>query len=279
LSSLLLARRDRPRTVAARMTRVEGKGPPLRWFVERAFDGWAPKLALVDAAIATFVGVVAAIAWRVTSGPRGGFEQIVPMLGLATRWSVALPIAWRALGWAEDDRRAGVLELMTRHGASIRRFLVGRAIGAGTLVAMTVGGPMLVVSLLCAGLGGGRDGALARASLAVPSIASALAAGLVFGVGAVVVGVLVPSRWLALALAATSLAVGAFARVAIPGGAGVVAEIALSPLHALERLHAALFDAPNALGPGLFGAVAVAVVAGLGLVAATRSVERGALTP
>jgi hypothetical protein len=259
------------------MTPVEGRGPPLRWFVARALDGWAPKLALVDAAIATFMGVVAAIAWRVMSGPRGTYEQLVPLLGLATRWSVALPIAWRALSWTEDDRRAGLLELVQRHHASVARFLLGRAIGAGSLVAIAVGAPMVVVSIVIAGLGGGGEAAIARAGLIFPSIVSALAVGLVFGVGAVVVGVLCRSRWLSLALVAASLVFGALVRVALPDAAGLAAELVVSPMFALERVHDALFAEPSSLHAGLFGGLVVVVLSATGLLAATRAVERGGL--
>ena len=143
-------------------------GPTPRWFVARALDGFAPKLALVDALLATATVIIVASVWRATTGVHGTFEQLVPMLGTALRWSVALPIAWAALGALDADRRGGLLDLARRRGVPSRRWILGRAFGAGALVALTVGGPMVLVSIVLAGFGGGVEGALARLSLVIP---------------------------------------------------------------------------------------------------------------
>src|SRR5260370_37267378 len=132
-------------------------GPTPRWFVARALDGFGPKLAIVDAILATATVLIVASVWRATSGVRGTFEELVPMLGTALRWSVALPIAFSALGALDADRRGGLLEMARRRGVPSRRWALGRAFGAGTLVAITVGGPMILVSIVLAGFGGGIE--------------------------------------------------------------------------------------------------------------------------
>lgn len=248
-------------------------GPTARWFVARALDGFAPKLALFDAFAATVIGVIAAIVWRVGGGVRAPYEQIVPMLGTGLRWSVALPIAWGALGALESDRAAGLLDLARRRGVPLRRWLLGRAFGASTLIALTVGGPMILVSLILAGLGGGVEGALARASLVVPSALLGVATGLVFGLGAVVIGALVPSRPLALALLVVGASIGSLLDLAVPGVVGVAAHQLVSPFLALEDLQALAFDLPRSTTRGTAAAVAIALIPALGLRAAVSAIE------
>jgi hypothetical protein len=247
--------------------------------VARALDGFAPKLAIVDALLATVSAVVLAAVWRLGGGARAGYEQIVPMLGTGLRWSVALPIAWAALSALEADRRDGLLDLAHRRRIPLRRFVVGRAVGAGTLVAITVAGPMVILSVVIAGFGGGVEGMLARLSLVVPSLLVGLATALVFGVGGVVLGVLVPSRPIALALLIAAASVGALVDLAVPGIVGATAHQLVSPFLALEDLQALLFDVPSSTIRGVAAAFAILVVPLLGLRAAegvlvARAAER-----
>lgn len=246
--------------------------PDVRWFVARAFDGFAPKLALVDALLATISAVIWASAWRVGAGVRGSYEQIVPILGTGLRWSVALPLAWAALGALERDREAGLLDLARRRGVSLRHFVIGRAIGAGAAVGLAVGGPMIIVSLVIAGFGGGLEGMLARLSLVVPSLMVALATALVFGLGPVVVGAIVPSRPLALAALVGATSLGALVDLAVPGLVGVAAHQLVSPFLAVEDFQALAFDVPNSITRGVAAAVAILVVPTLGLLAAEASI-------
>ncbi len=248
-------------------------GPTARWFVARALDGWAPRLALVDALLATVIAIVAAAVWRVGAGPRGAFEHIVPMLGTGLRWSVALPIAWAALGAIEADRRAGLLDLALRRGVPAARWILGRAAGAGVLVAVLVGGPMVLVSIAIGGFGGGVEGALARLSLVFPSLLLGVATGLVFGVGSVVLGALVPSRGLALVGLVAAASVGALVDLAVPGVVGVAAHQIVSPLLALEDLQAFAFDVPRSATRGTAAAIAIALLPLLGLRAASSRIE------
>jgi hypothetical protein len=249
------------------------KGPRLRWFVARALDGWAPKLALLDAILATLVAIFAAAVWRAGSGPRGTFEQIVPMLGTGLRWSVALPIAWGALGAIDADRKAGLLELARRRKVSARRWILGRAFGAATLVSVAVGAPMIVVSLVLAGYGGGLEGVLARLSLVVPSLFMGMATGCVFGAGAVVIGTLSSSRALAVGGIVAAAALGALVDLATPGLLGAAAHQIVSPFLALEDLQAALFDVPHSRARGVSAAVGILVFVFLGVQAATMTFE------
>lgn len=248
-------------------------GPTARWFVARALDGFGPKLALFDAFAATTVAVIAAVVWRIGGGARAGYEQVVPMLGTGLRWSVALPIAWGALGALEADRTAGLLDLASRRGVSLRRWILGRAFGASILIAILVGVPMIVTSLVLSGLGGGLEGALARLSLVVPSALLGLATGVVFGLGAVVIGALVPSRPLALGALVAAASIGALVDIAVPGVVGVAAHQLVSPFLALEDLQALAFDVPRSTTRGTAAAVAIALVPLLGLRAATSSLE------
>ena len=247
--------------------------PTARWFVARALDGFAPKLALVDALLATMSALVIASAWRTIAGPRGGFEQIVPMLGTGLRWSVALPIAWSALGAIADDRESGFLDLARRRGVSSRAWILGRALGAGTLVAITVGAPMITVALVLSGFGGGVEGALARASLVFPSLFMAVATGAVFGLGAVVVGAIASSRPMAVAVLLALAALGALVDLALPGVLGVAAHQIVSPFLALEDLQGAVFDAPHMKVRGLAACVAILGFVACGLFIATRTFE------
>lgn len=254
---------------------MQPSGPTGRWFVARALDGVGPKLALFDACLATVVAVIAAVVWRVGGGPRASYEQIVPMLGTGLRWSVALPIAWGALGAIEADRAAGLLDLARRRGVPMRRWLVGRGLGAFTLVTLAVGLPMVVVSLMLAGLGGGLEGALARLSLVVPSLVVGAATGLVFGLGAVVIGALVPSRVASIAILVAAASIGVLVDLAVPGLAGLAAHQIVSPFLALEDLQAFLFAVPKTTARGTAAAVAIAILPLLGLRAAEVSLERG----
>lgn len=248
-------------------------GPTARWFVARALDGFGPKLALFDAFAATTVAVIAAVIWRVGGGARASYEQIVPMLGTGLRWSVALPVAWGALGAIEADRAAGLLDLARRRGVPLRRWVLGRAFGASVLIAILVGAPMIATSLVLAGLGGGFEGALARLSLVIPSALLGVASGVVFGLGAVVVGALVPSRPLALGALIAAASVGALVDLAVPGVVGVAAHQLVSPFLALEDLQALAFDVPRSTVRGTAAAVAIAIIPLLGLRAATSSLE------
>ena len=249
------------------------KGPSPRWFIARALDGFAPKLALFDAVMATIFAIAAATVWRAGTGPRGTFEEIVPMLGTGLRWSVALPIAWAALGSTMADRRSGMLDLARRRGVPARRWILGRALGAGLLVTLAVGGPMVLVSLVLAGFGGGAEGALARLSLVVPAAAMGMATGCVFGLGAVVIGTLIPSRPLAIGAIVAAAGLGALVDLAVPGLLGAAAHQLVSPFLALEDLQAALFDVPHSAARGVAAAVAIGVVAFLGVQAATITFE------
>lgn len=252
---------------------MPSSGPTRRWFVARALDGFGPKLALFDACVATAVAVIAAVVWRVGGGPKAGYEQIVPMLGTGLRWSVALPIAWGALGAIEADREAGLLDLARRRGVPMRRWLVGRGLGAFALVGLAVGVPMMVVSLLLAGLGGGLEGAVARLSLVVPSLVVGVATGLVFGLGPVVLGALVRSRVASLAILFAAASVGALVDLAVPGLVGLAAHQMVSPFLALEDFQAFLFAVPRTTARGLAAAAAIAVLPVLGLRAAESSLE------
>ncbi len=248
-------------------------GPHPRWFMVRALDGFAPKLALLDSVLATVTAIAAAAVWRAGAGPRGTFEQIVPMLGTGLRWSVALPIAWGALGAIENDRKAGLLELAHRRGVPSRRWILGRALGAGALVMLTVAGPMVIVSLVLAGFGGGPEGALARLSLVIPSLAVGAATGCVFGLGPVVIGAMVPSRPLAIGAIIAAAALGALVDLAAPGLLGVAMHQMVSPFVALEDLQAALFDAPHSRLRGVSAAIGIVVFTLLGLQAAVMTFE------
>jgi hypothetical protein len=249
-------------------------GPTARWFLARALDGVAPKLALFDAAVATAVAAVAAVVWRVGAGPRAGYEQIVPMLGTSLRWSAALPIAWAALGAIEADRAAGLLDLARRRGVPLRRWLLGRALGAGVLITLAVGLPMVLTSILLAGLGGGLEGALARLSLVVPSMIVGVATGLVFGLGGVIVGALSPSRLAALGALVVSASLGVLVDLAVPGVVGLAAHQLASPFLALEDLQAMLFAAPRSSVRGAAAAVAIAALPLLGMRAAEAAMVR-----
>jgi hypothetical protein len=248
-------------------------GPTPRWFVARALDGFAPKLALVDALLATTTVIIVASVWRATTGPHGTFEQLVPMLGTALRWSVALPIAWAALGALDADRRGGLLDLARRRGVPARRWILGRAFGAGALVALTVGGPMVLVSVVLAGFGGGVEGALARFSLVVPSLGVGVATGLVFGAGAVALGTFFSSRGLAFGVLVGVAGLGALVDLLVPGPIGVVAHQVASPFLALEDLQAALFAVPHSAVSGAGAAIAAIAVVTLALYAATTGFE------
>jgi hypothetical protein len=248
-------------------------GPTLRWFVARALDGFAPKLAIVDAILATLSTVVMAVVWRVAGGPRAGYEELVPILGTGLRWSVALPIAWAGLSALEADRRDGLLDLARRRGVPLRRFVIGRAVGAGTLVALTVGGPMILLSLVLAGLGGGAEGMLARLSLVVPSLIMGAATALVFGLGSVVLGAVVPSRPFALAVLIGAASLGALVDVAVPGLVGTAAHQLVSPFLALEDLQALVFDVSRSTVRGVAALVAIVLVPLLGVRAAEGVLE------
>ena len=248
-------------------------GPTARWFVARALDGFGPKLALFDAFAATTVAIIAAVVWRVGGGARATYEEVVPMLGTGLRWSVALPVAWGALGALEADRAAGLLDLARRRGVSMQKWILGRAFGASVLIAILVGVPMIATSLVLAGLGGGFDGALARLSLVVPSTLLGVATGLVFGLGAVVVGALVPSRPLALGAVVAAASIGSLVDLAVPGVVGVAAHQLVSPFLALEDLQALAFDVPRSTTRGTAAAVAIALVPLLGLRAAASTLE------
>jgi len=252
------------------------RGPTARWFVARALDGVGPKLALFDACLATVVAVIGAIVWRVGGGPRASYEQIVPMLGTGLRWSVALPIAWGALGAIEADRAAGLLDLARRRGVPMRRWLLGRALGASALVTLAVGLPMVVLSLVLAGLGGGLEGAIARLSLVIPSLVIGAATGLVFGLGAVVVGALVPSRVLSIGILLAAASLGVLVDLAVPGLVGLTAHQVVSPFLALEDLQALLFAVPRTSARGTAAAVAIILLPLLGLRAAEATLESGA---
>lgn len=254
---------------------MPARGPTGRWFVARALDGVGPKLALFDAALATVVAVVAAIVWRIGGGPRAGYEAIVPMLGTGLRWSVALPIAWGALGAIEADRAAGYLELARRRGVPMRRWLLGRGLGAFALVSLAVGLPMVVVSILLAGLGGGLEGALARLSLVVPSLVVGLATGLVFGLGPVVIGALSPSRLVSLVALLVAASLGVLVDLAVPGLTGLAAHQLVSPFLALEDLQALVFAVPRTTARGVAAAIVIALLPLLGVRAAEASLERG----
>lgn len=248
-------------------------GPTPRWFVARALDGFAPKLAMFDAILATVSVLIVASVWRATSGVRGTFEQLVPMLGTALRWSVALPIAFSALGALDADRRGGLLDLARRRGVPARRWVLGRAIGAGALVTLAVGGPMMVVSIVLAGFGGGVEGAWARISLVIPSIGVGVATGLVFGAGAVALGTFFTSRGLALAVLVGVAGLGALVDMLVPGPIGVVAHQIASPFLALEDLQAALFAVPRSTVSGIGAAISAIVVVALALHAAATGFE------
>lgn len=237
----------------------------MRWFVGRALAGFPAKLALFDAAAATLLAVIAAVAMRLVGGPRAPYERIVPMLGTGLRWSVALPLAFAALAAVHSDREAGLLALAARRGVPLEAWVRGRAIGVAVLVALTVGAPMIFVSLVLAGLGGGVDGAIARLSLALPSLGVGIASGALFGFGAVAIGAHVGSRILALAALVGAAALGVALERALPGAPGVVAHAALSPLLALERLQASLFAEQGAnLVAGVAGGAVVLLVGSLG---------------
>jgi hypothetical protein len=256
------------------MRSLAAPGPRARWFIARALDGWAPKLALFDAVLSTVIAVVVAATWRAAGGPRAAFENIVPMLGTGLRWSVAAPLAWGALGALNSDREAGLLDLACRRGISARRWILGRAVGAGTVVALAVGGPMIVVSCVIAGFGGGVEGVLARLSLVLPSVVTAFASGLVFWLGAVAVSAIVPSRPLALGVVVAGAAVGALVDLALPGLLGTAAHQIASPFMALEDLQAALFAEPRSAAKGLAAAVGIVLLSLLGVHAATLSFEQ-----
>lgn len=251
------------------------KGPLPRWFVFRALAGLSPKLALVDAAVGTVVALVVASAWRAAGGPRAAFEQVVPMLGTGLRWSVALPLAWGALSAIDRDEKEGLLALAHRRRVSLRRWILGRALGAGVLVTFVVGVPMMIVAFVLAGFGGGLEGSMARLSLILPSLVVAVANGLVFGVGAVVLGAMVTSRALVVAVLLAAAALGSLADMALPGPVGVTAHQLISPLLALEDLQALLFAEPFADVPvrGASALGAVVLFAALGVYGAIYALE------
>lgn len=246
-------------------------GPSPRWFVARALDGFGPKLALADAALVAIAAVGLAIAWRVGGGARAEYEQLVPLVGTGLRWSVALPIAWGALGAIEADRRSGVLALAMRRGVSARRWLLGRALGTGAVVFAGVAAPMVLLSIVLAGFGGGLEGALARLSLVLPSLAVAGATALVFGVGAAALGALFPSRPLVIGVLLGAASVGALVELAVPGLLGAGAHQIVSPFLALDDVQAAAFDAPGSRARGAAGLASVLVMSLAVLQIATMS--------
>ena len=251
------------------------RGPTLRWFAGRALDGFSAKLALFDAAIATLFACGLAVFLRVTGGPRATYERVVPMLGTAMRWSVALPLAFAALAAIAADRRAGLLALAERREVPFSLWLRGRAFGATLTISIAVGAPMVLVSLLLATLGGGAEGAMARLSLALPSLAMGIASGALLGLGAVALGTLIPSRPLALGALVGFAAFGVALERAIPGAPGVVAHALVSPLLALERLQSSLFAREGAsAAAGVTGATVVALVSFFGLRIATAEADR-----
>jgi hypothetical protein len=251
-------------------------GPTWRWFVRRSLEGLAPKIALSAAVLATFVTLAVASVWRAAGGARAGVEELVPMLGTGLRWSVALPIAWGALGAIELDRTSGVLALAARRGVEARSWVLGRAFGAGVLIALGVGVPMMMVSLVLAGFGGGLEGMLARASLVFPSIVVAIATGAIFGLGGVVLGALV-SRGMAIGALLAASTLGLLAEPALPGLVGIAAHQLVSPLMALEDLQSAVFDSPDVghlAMRGIAAGASVIALAALGVFAAVRSLAR-----
>lgn len=235
-------------------------GPSSRWFIARALDGWGPKLAMFDAAVVTLVVLVIAVAWRVGGGSRAAYEELVPMLGMGLRWSVGLPIAWGALGAIEADRRSGLLGLAMRRGVSARRWLIGRALGTGALVFGAIAVPMVALSVVLAGFGGGLEGALSRLSLALPSLLVGASTALVFGVGAAALGALFPSRLLVIGVALGAAAIGGLVQLLLPGPLGAGAHQLVSPFFALDDVQAAAFDAPGSRGRGVSGLCAIVVM-------------------
>ena len=244
----------------ATATPAPAPGPSPRWFLARALGGFGPKLALFDAALVTVAAIVVAIAWRVGGGAKASYEQLVPWVGTSLRWSVALPIAWSALGAIEADRRDGLLALAMRRGLSARRWLLGRALGTGAVVFASVGAPMIVLSMVLAGFGGGVEGALARLSLVIPSIGVVAATALVFGIGAAALGALFPSRPVIFGVLLGAAALGALAELALPGLLGASAHQLVSPFDALADLQAAAFDEPQSRARGVSALASVLVM-------------------
>jgi len=232
----------------------------VRWFFARALHGPGPKLALVDAVIVLVVALVVASVWRRTGGPRAELEAIVPLIGTALRYSVGLPLAYGALRAMQDDNKAGYVALARRRGISAGQYLRYRAVGAGLLVAVVVAGPMVIVSLVLSGFGGGVEGALARASLVFPSLFVGAGTGLLFGFGAVALGAWVSSRPVAFVALLGTAALGALLEGVVRGAAGHALRQLASPLRALDDAQSAAFAAPNSLARGLSAIVSVAVV-------------------
>src|SRR5262249_22976153 len=133
--------------------------------------------------------------------------------------------------------------------------------------------PMVLVSVVLAGFGGGVEGALARFSLVVPSLGVGVATGMVFGAGAVALGTFFTSRGLAFGVLVGVAGLGALVDMLVPGPIGVVAHQVASPFLALEDLQAALFAVPHSAVSGVGAAIAAVAVVALALYAATTGFE------
>jgi hypothetical protein len=234
--------------------------PRFRWFVARALAGSGPKLAFLDALLVLAIALIAASLWRRAGGARADFERVVPMVGTALRYSVGLPLAYGAISAIGDDRDAGLIALARTHGISAASYLRRRALGAGLLVGMVVAAPMVVLSLILAGFGGGLEGALARASLVLPSLLVGLGTGAVFGFGAVALGTFVRSRPVAFIGLLGAGALGAAFEGALHGAIGRALRQLISPLRALDDAQAAAFAEPNVWVRGVTGAIALLLV-------------------
>ncbi|MBI2392753.1 MAG: hypothetical protein HYV09_24420 [Deltaproteobacteria bacterium] len=111
-----------------------------------------------------------------------------------------------------------------------------------------------------------------------PSALMGAATGLVFGLGAVIIGALVRSRLAAIVILVALASVGVLVDLAVPGVVGLAAHQIVSPFLALEDLQALVFAAPRSTTRGAAAAVAVAILPPLGLRAAVAALEARAET-
>lgn len=240
--------------------RVAHVGRGLGPFVRRAFAPTLARAATVYAVVATFGVIGLAAAWRLATGPRGSFESVLPMLATSQRWSVGLLFAFAGVATMSDDQRTGRVSLAVRCGYGAERWLVMRSVGAAVALAGLSAACWVATALVLAGFGGGVEGALARASLALPSLVLAAVTGLLLGGLPVVLGAVLPRRG-----AVTVLVLGMGAAM-IPtrylgsGPAGLLRDM-VSPVALLTDLEAGLFVHDDALAQGASATVALLMLA------------------
>lgn len=124
----------------------------------------------------------AAVALRAHDGPDVSLVGLVSVAAHGIAWISGAPIALAA---AEDhraaDRREGVLSLAAARGVSSSGLAAARVLGAMAEIATAIGGPLVALSLLTAGLAGRAAAAAHGIGIALGVALFALVAGVTLG--------------------------------------------------------------------------------------------------